>query len=578
LITVLTSHLGYNTASAKKAVVLLRGPVTIEGAVLVNEEDGTRTELHPGPEEHVDGWSVGAFRRIDFGHVRAEGRHRVEVITPDGARASEPFVIGTRRVHHMTLSDTLYYFKAVRSSGEIDRKDRRARFYHDDSGRTVDARGGWLDASGDHSKFLSHLNYTRMMNPQQTPLCAWAFMAAHDRVAAHHPELFASLGARMRDEGLHGADFLVRFQSEEGYFYTAIFDALTKDLDERVINAPLQDCVRTTRWQAAYRQGGGMAVAALARAATLGDHGDFTPGQYFAAAERGFAHLEEHNADYLYDGAESVIDDYCALMAATELTYAATVVSDAPHASGFEISTVEKAAERRAESLMDRYTTTNQGFGYLRGDVEGRPFFHAVESGLPAVALMRFAEVWHGSELADRTRAIALTLLRDVTTLTDEVPNPFGYARQYVQPADHEPRTAFFYPHDNETGYWWQGENANISSIAYAALLAAELPECDPALRERLLRLADDQVQWVMGLNPFDASMIQGRGRNNVEYSTAFQNVPGGILNGVTSGFDDERDIAFMPEEHRETGNSWRWAEQWIPHSAWFLLAVSALG
>jgi hypothetical protein len=72
--------------------------------------------------------------------------------------------------------------------------------------------------------------------------------------------------------------------------------------------------------------------------------------------------------------------------------------------------------------------------------------------------------------------------------------------------------------------------------------------------------------------------MIQGRGRGNIEYSTAFQNVPGGILNGVTSGFDDERDIAFMPDEHRASGNSWRWAEQWIPHSAWFMLAVSALG
>ncbi|MEU8175293.1 glycoside hydrolase family 9 protein [Microbispora hainanensis] len=573
MITVLTSHLGYNTGSTKKAVVLLRGRVAVEGAALVNEEDGTRTALAVGPEERVDGWSLGTFRRVDFSRVRAEGRYRVEVVTAGTVYAGEPFVIGTRRVQHMTLSDTLYYFKAVRSSGEIDRKDRHARFYQDDSGRTVDARGGWLDASGDHSKFLSHLNYTRMMNPQQTPLCAWAFMAARDRLAANHPELSGSLGARMRDEGLHGADFLVRFQSEEGYFYTAIFDALTKDLDERVINAPLQDSVRTTRWQAAYRQGGGMAIAALARAATLDDHGDFTPAEYLAAAHRGFAHLEEQNLDYLYDRTESVIDDYCALMAATELGRAARVVPGAPDPAAYE-----KAARRRAESLIGRYTDTGVGFGCLNGDVEGRPFFHAAEAGLPAVALMRFAETYDGRALAGQARATALALMRDAAHLADEVPNPFGYARQYVQPTGRPPRTAFFYPHDNETGYWWQGENATICSLAYAALLAAELPECGPALRDRLLRLADDQVHWVMGLNPFDASMIQGRGRNNVEYSTVFQNVPGGILNGVTSGFDDEHDIAFMPDEHRESGHSWRWAEQWIPHSAWFLLAVSALG
>jgi hypothetical protein len=66
VITVLTSHLGYNAAGTKKAVALLRGPVTIEGAALVNKDDGTRTELAIGPEERVDGWSLGTFRRIEL--------------------------------------------------------------------------------------------------------------------------------------------------------------------------------------------------------------------------------------------------------------------------------------------------------------------------------------------------------------------------------------------------------------------------------------------------------------------------------------------------------------------------------
>ncbi|MEV1173472.1 glycoside hydrolase family 9 protein, partial [Nonomuraea sp. NPDC049784] len=470
MLSVLTSHLGYNAAGSKKAVVLARGPAEIRSAFLVGD-DGSRTEQTTGPLRRVDRWSSGLFARLDFGHVRAAGGYRVEVATDDGTFSSAPFEIGERRIHHSTLSDVLYYFKAVRSSGEIERKDRHARFYLDDSGRTVDARGGWLDASGDHSKFLSHLNYTRMMNPQQTPLCAWAFLAARDHLRALHPELFRTLGARMRDEGLYGADFLVRFQAEEGYFYTAIFDALTKDLSERVINAPLQNSVRTTRWQAAYRQGGGMAIAALARAATQDDHGDFSPEEYFSAAYRGFLHLEKHNAEYLYDGLESVIDDYCALMATAELANAAR------HGFGGEhLAVFEEAAERRAASLAGRYTDSGRGFGYLRGDVEGRPFFHAAEPGLPAVALIRFAEVLPTSPVAALARELALTLLRDAVTLADEVANPFGYPRQYVQPLGAAPMTSFFYPHENETGYWWQGENAGISSTAYAALLAAGLP------------------------------------------------------------------------------------------------------
>jgi hypothetical protein len=234
------------------------------------------------------------------------------------------------------------------------------------------------------------------------------------------------------------------------------------------------------------------------------------------------------------------------------------------------------AAERRARQLMDRRTDSGRGFHHLVGDVEGRPYFHAAESGLPAVALLRYAEVCAASRTAAEARTAALALMADAAFLSDEVANPFGCARQYVQSTGAEPRTSFFFPHDNETGYWWQGENANICSVAYAASLASEQDGVDSALAERLRKLAEDQLHWVTGLNPFDSSMIKGVGRNNVEYKPDYPNVPGGILNGITGGFEDEHDIAFMPEHHRATGNGWRWTEQWIPHSAWFLLAMSA--
>ncbi|MFD0634269.1 glycoside hydrolase family 9 protein [Catenulispora yoronensis] len=209
----------------------------------------------------------------------------MRALAPDGTTAvSQPFAVEPDGVQRQTMSDVLAYFKAMRSSGEIDRKDRTAAFFGDDSGRTVDARGGWLDASGDTSKFLSHLTYTRTMSPQQTPLCAWAMLAARDALAEQHPALTRSLSTRLRDEALWGADFLVRFQDPAGYFYVGIFDALTKQLDERVINAPLPDCVRTDRYQAAYRHGGGLAIAALARASRADDDGDFPRAEYLRAA------------------------------------------------------------------------------------------------------------------------------------------------------------------------------------------------------------------------------------------------------------------------------------------------------
>ncbi|MDC7235168.1 MAG: hypothetical protein PQJ58_18180, partial [Spirochaetales bacterium] len=36
-----------------------------------------------------------------------------------------------------------------------------------------DVSGGWYDASGDTSKYLSHLSYAGRMSPQQTPLVVW---------------------------------------------------------------------------------------------------------------------------------------------------------------------------------------------------------------------------------------------------------------------------------------------------------------------------------------------------------------------------------------------------------------------
>jgi len=49
-------------------------------------------------------------------------------------------------------------------------------------------------------------------------------------------------------------------------------------------------------------------------------------------------------------------------------------------------------------------------------------------------------------------------------------------------------------------------------------------------------RLSACQLSWIVGRNPFDSSMLQGRGRNNADYSSDFPNLPGGIVNGITSG------------------------------------------
>ncbi|MFD4958325.1 glycoside hydrolase family 9 protein [Microbacterium sp. NPDC058389] len=571
---VLVAHVGWDAGAPTAVVVSGLQPGSLPACTLVSA-DGVRTDLVATPAETVDAWQGGAYSRVELGRVEA-GTYRVEA-TADGMTASSaPFTVAEDRIPGSTLSDVLYAFKAVRSSGEIDAKDADASLIDRPGGPTVDARGGWLDASGDPSKFLSHLTYSPTMSPQQIPICVWAMFEARDRLRARHPRFDRVVGARLRDEGLFGADFLVRFRSPEGWFYSGIFDGLTKRLEERVINAPLPECVRTDRYQASYRGGGGVAIAALARAARVAETeplGAFGAAEYLDAATRAFDDLERHNADYLFGldlasgdltpSTESMVDDVCALLAAAELAG----VDPRP--------AVIEAAERRVRALLARYRrdAAPGAPGWFEAWDDGRPYFSPVEAGLPVVALLRFADVLPSSTLAADARALAVRTMADLVARTDAVANPFGYPRQRVQPLGGAARDAFFFPHDNDTGYWWQGENATLASLAFAARLVADLSETDDALRARLHRFADDQVAWILGRNPFDVCMLQGRGRNNAEYSVDYPNVPGGIVNGITSAFDDEHGIAFLDPDR--PGDSWRWSEQWIPHSAWFLLAVA---
>ena len=51
----------------------------------------------------------------------------------------------------------------------------------------------------------------------------------------------------------------------------------------------------------------------------------------------------------------------------------------------------------------------------------------------------------------------------------------------------------------------------------------------------------------------------------------------GGIVNGVTGSGNDGSGIAYSPKDVAAE-NRWRWVEQWLPHSAWYIVAIAALG
>lgn len=577
---ILTNHIGYEVDGKKTALLAGRSGESLSAGAevfLINTDSaqgshGVLSLGAPGARTKVQGWKGRFFHSIEFSQVKEPGRYKLRLRDGGEIIETSPFKIESGLLADSCISDVLFYFKSQRASWRWDHTDRQVGFY---GGRPdkVDVHGGWYDAAGDYSKYLSHLSYANYMNPQQIPLVVWALFELKDNLAESPKYGGTLLNERALEEALYGADFLMRMQDPEGYFYITLFDQWSKENDKRMISAFRgKEGIRMDNYQAGFRQGGGMAIAALARAARCRLSGEYENSDYLQAALRGWDHLLQCGTGYLDNGRENIIDVYCALMAANEL---------------FQTTGEQRflaAAEERAEEL-DRLYNRQQGYWLVEPDSQ-RPYFHAAEAGLPIVALTEYLKI---AEVSAESRAGSEQLVgravQDILTVTGTVGNPFLLARQWVKPVDSAVRAAFFIPHSNESGYWWQGENARLASLAcavrrakpYFGDLPDETPQRSAVEKEGLDDFADAQLHWILGRNPYDMCMLQGHGWNNPRYEEFYPNAPGGICNGITAGFVDEGDIDFLPPEVEGRGDHrWRWSEQWIPHAAWFLLAIAA--
>jgi hypothetical protein len=582
---ILTNHLGYEPGGPKHAVVLGKAGDTVSQCTVKNyADDNVASKLTAVPVGPVKKWRDWYFWSLDFDSLRTEGEYYVECASAHGEVRSFPFHVQINLLERNTLSDVIYYFKDERSSGQLDKADRNLPFDPPKKG-TIDAHGGWWDATGDYGKHLSHLSFSTFFNPQQIPLAVYSLLKSDEQLNQRGLSEFSRYKDRLLDEALFGADYLVRVKDPSASFYRSISTGGVKQVpEERKVawemkkfgiyqssdKAPnmVEKANNDLEYEVSYRSGGGVAIAALAMASTLPISGEYPNSDYLKAAEDAFAYLEKNNFKMVNDGKENIVDDYCALTAATEL-FRAT-----------QKHVYQEAADRRAHSLMARLTSNASYRDYWRADDHDRPFFHASDAGFPVVSLLYYSEI-----ATPETRRQVLDVVKKSLSfelsVTREVANPFGYARQFVQDKTGTRRTTFFFPHNTEAAPWWQGENARLASLAAAARLASKHFDNDAEFRKTLNAYADDQLNWILGLNPFDTSMLYGNGHNNPQYmffdSWEFTNAPGGISNGITSGFRDEEDIDFNLT-YKQTGadNDWRWQEQWLPHASWYLLAVSS--
>lgn len=556
----LINHIGYETLGPKQAVILSQSsdlPANF-AQIICSYSHKTVAQLNIEQHGKVANWHHGYFHRIDFSEFDDEGRYYLQVEDIQ----SEAFVIAQGLLMQNTFSDVLHYFKSQRCGGIFDKQDKSVPLLGTQT--TADVHGGWYDASGDVSKYLSHLSYANYLNPQQTPIVVWNMFKGL-ALLDHLSEFAAFSRTRLKEEALFGADFLVRMQHSEGFFYMTVFDQWSKEIKQREICAyETQQGYKSNDYQAAFRQGGGVAIAALAAAARSDIDGEYSREQYLSAAEKGYQHLEEGNIHYLNDGEENIIDEYCALLAVCEL-FKTTSHSE-----------YLNAARTWAQRLCARQMSDDNYRHFWSANSDGsRPYYHAAEAGLPVIALCEYLNIETCSQHAAKVKAVVNHACKFELDITQATNNPFGYPRQYVKDVNTDKRDAFFMSQNNESGYWWQGENARLASLATMAYQAQ--PYVEEKQQQALLNYAQNALNWIAGLNPYDMCMLDGHGRNNPDYlpHLGFFNAKGGVCNGITAGFEDCEDIAFNPPQQKnDMLQNWRWGEQWIPHGAWYLLAI----
>jgi hypothetical protein len=576
---VLVDQVGYDTAAPKHAVVQGSSNDRFTRFEVVDVQTG-KTVLQGKPQTagQVDHWNDWHYWTIDFSSLKTPGTYRVDV---DGSTNafSFPFRIADDVLDRYTLSNVIYYFKGQRVTGDFDRADAHLKNPNPAGPAYVDLHGGWLAATGDYGVHLAEGNH------QEVSLVAWTLIATLRNLEAAHNQNFAQYERRLVDEAIYGADFLVRAHVPGGSFYESIgAPGKLKLAKDRLIEPTnYRQVIKTTpgnagsaqqgkaEWprdyEASFRNGGGLAIAALAAASALPEHGDFSSRRYLQTAEDAFRFLQQHNRELLGDGTEDIVDDYCALLAATELYRAS-------HNGAFRA-----AADARADRLIARLATHDGYRDYWRAGSGADPFFNATDDGMPVVALAEYASIAtpaRKNKVRDAIRRSMEFQLR----ITSGTNNPFGYARELVRLKDGSIAAKFFFPH-GAAGTWWQGEDARLASLAAAARVAAPMFADDPAFQSKLQDYAWNQLHWILGRNPYDTSMLIGSGHRNIQYmffdSWEYTSAPGAIINGITSGLDAEDDGIAFDLGYAQTGkdDDWRWGEQWLPHAAWYMYAIS---
>jgi hypothetical protein len=542
--TLYANHLGFTPSSAKYC--LLGGP--LETSFEVKELTSAKT-VFQGSMQLAPG-DIGIYTLGDFSDLRTPGEYFLEA----GRERSFPFRIG-EQVYEKTLQDILGYFRLQRCG---DTQTGWNGPCHLDDGLRADTRqrqdveGGWHDAN-DLRKWVSATLFG---------------MLGLLRLAEASPPGWHS--AVIVDELRWGNRYFLKMQEPAGYIMNHCggdyfihsdnnrwTDNLSDGRDDRLIDT--RPCDTLAQWLFVLVEAG------VTRRVQDGDPAYARTCE--AAARRCLSWLLEKNLT----GSAGELG--IALAALVELYRLKEDPRLQEQALAFADRLLRLQVTRQEDSLAPVW-----GFFWERdhpsiSSTALEPYKSIWQGCWPLLGLVSLRQAFPSHPQASAwENAIYLFCNNYLQAMAGR--NAFGivpYGLFRSRPGSDRQAGKFwyryFYPENPD---WVVGINANLASTGVGLLLAGKhLGE--PAWTA----LAQRQLDWILGVNTFNASTVMGSGHNNPQHMfsggyyppTPF--LPGAVMNGISGNAADAPQL--RPGEYQE-------CEYWTPMVCFTMWLVAEIG
>jgi len=539
-IRVTVNQVGYEMSGPKSAVVLTNFPPAKEpvGTFEIMTENGDKVMGSAlacagrmyGEKQADWGWY---FWRADFSAFDQEGRYRVQATVGNQRAVSQAFTVGRDVLFCETAAANVDFFYVQRCGIEVP--GWHAACHLDDArlkdGTHLDLTGGWHSA-GDYNKLNweygdGGVMYALINASEAAPEWFSRFDRDKDRLSD------------ILDEAWWGAKYLAKVQIPD-----------TGGVLNHIEQGP--DRKTWMNWCPPEKTTDNVVGTADDPVVTEGEGSS-------PLAIGGWARL----AAIL--NAQGVTTDYQAR--AVQLWEHATANGSALGQPLLLISSVDLYLATGEPRYLD-YCRRSVEALLASGDPEGRLTGGYGDTGdIPAAALAHFALRLPQDPLAARIKD---RLQKHLPHFLAEAENPLGLMMQ-------KPGTdGYFFDPSSALGC-----NYQLCCRAWSALMIYRVTE-DP----RAWEYAANQLDFVLGKNPYSVCMMEGEGTVNLpRYHHRYITIPGhergAVPGAIPNGFVRDMEGNDRPGMDLSTGGrpypSYRTNEPWLVHNVFYTLAVTAL-